>query len=97
MKISGISGSLKQASLNTMLLKNVESVLPYNSTLEIQRLDDIILYNEDLNNEWKPEEIIAFINAIQYSDALLFATLEYNHSIPGVLKNAKNWALRSAF
>jgi len=51
MKISGISGSLKQASLNTMLLKNVESVLPYNSTLEIQRLDDIILYNEDLNNE----------------------------------------------
>jgi len=97
MKILGISGSLKQASLNTLLLNNVESILLDNATLEILRLDDIVLYNEDLDNEKKPEAITAFMNSIQSADALLFATPEYNHSIPGVLKNAIDWASRPAF
>lgn len=97
MKILGISGSLKQASFNTMMLKNVELVLPGNVTLEIQTLDNIVLYNEDLDNEQKPEAVNAFINKIQNADALLFATPEYNHSIPGVLKNAIDWASRPAF
>lgn len=97
MNILGISGSLKQASLNTMLLHNVERVLPSHSTLQIQRLDDIVLYNEDLDKEQKPDSIHAFINNIQNADALLFATPEYNHSIPGVLKNAIDWASRPAF
>jgi len=97
MKILGISGSLKRASLNTLLLKNVELILPDTSTLEILRLDDIILYNEDLDNEQRPKAINAFLNSIQNADALLFATPEYNHSIPGVLKNAIDWASRPAF
>jgi len=97
MKILGISGSLKQASLNTRLLENAAQMLPDGTTLAIQRLDDIVFYNEDLDLPEKPETVRRLIQNIEEADALLFASPEYNHSIPGVLKNAIDWASRPAF
>jgi len=97
MKILGISGSLRQASLNTQLLNNVGIVLPINTFLEIQLLDNLLLYNEDFDNDQKPAGVQLFQNNIREADALIFATPEYNHSIPGVLKNALDWASRPSF
>ena len=97
MKMLGISGRLRQASLNTQLLNNVGAVLPINTFLEIQLLDILLLYNKDLDNDQKPVGVQFFQNNIREADALIFATPEYNNSIPGVLKNALDWASRPSF
>ena len=97
MKILGITGSLRKASFNTRLLNAAADMLPDGTDFSLQRLDDLDLYNEDLDTETKPFQVAAFIENIQNADALLFATPEYNHGIPGVLKNAIDWASRPAF
>lgn len=97
MKVLGITGSLRVDSLNTYLLKNVEAHLPTDTTFELLPIDDVPFYNEDLDNDNKPATVITLIEAIEQADALIFATPEYNHSIPGVLKNAIDWASRPAF
>lgn len=96
MKILGISGSLRTDSYNTWLLNNAISVLPEGVRLEIHAIDNIVLFNEDLEKN-KPEGVLSFINAVEEADALLIATPEYNHSIPGCLKNAIDWASRPGF
>lgn len=97
MKILGISGSLRKGSYNTELLNIVKSVLRSDIQFEIKSIDKIPLYNEDLDGDQKPEEVKLFIESIASSDAILFSTPEYNHSISGVLKNAIDWASRPAF
>lgn len=97
MNILGISGSLRKNAYNTQLLQVAAGLLPESSHLEIIGIGDICLYNEDLDGEIKPESVSRFLSAIRSADALLFATPEYNHSIPGGLKNAIDWASRPAF
>jgi chromate reductase len=91
--ILGIAGSLRAQSFNRSLLKNAQERLPADAALEIYDLDDVPLYNQDLEQALPPgvERLKA---AIARSDAILFATPEYNYSIPGVLKNAIDWASR---
>ena len=96
MNILGISGSLRTHSYNTWLLKNAVRVLPEGVRLKIHAIDNIVLFNEDLEKN-KPEGALSFINAVEAADALLIATPEYNHSIPGCLKNAIDWASRPGF
>lgn len=96
MKILGISGSLRTNSYNTWLLNSVVKVLPEGVRLEIHAIENIALFNEDLENN-KPDDVVSFINAIETADALLIATPEYNHGIPGGLKNAIDWASRPGF
>jgi chromate reductase len=91
--ILGISGSLRAASFSTALLWNARELLPENVSLEIADLSGIPLFNQDLENE-PPEDVRDFKARIAGADAVLFAVPEYNYSIPGVLKNAIDWASR---
>jgi len=96
-KILGISGSLRTGSYNTRLLSSAAAGLEKPHSLELYSLEDIPFYNEDLENDSRPATVQNLLDAIDAADALLFATPEYNHSVPGVLKNAIDWASRPAF
>jgi len=96
MHILGFAGSLRKESYNRKLLKIAQGLLPENTTFEIFDLIDIPLFNEDVEAEGLPTAVEAFRNAIQKADALLISSPEYNSSITGVLKNAIDWASRSA-
>lgn len=95
-KILGISGSLRKASHNTALLRAVADVLPEGVTLEFYTdLREIPPYDDDVRVEsGMPPAVEAFRTRIREADAVLFCSPEYNFSIPGVLKNAIDWASR---
>ena len=93
--ILGISGSLRKASFNTALLHAAKEVMPKNASLDIKTLQGIPLYNGDEEvAHGVPASVVEFQKAIVESNAILIATPEYNNSIPGVLKNAIDWASR---
>ncbi|GIV84769.1 MAG: NAD(P)H-dependent FMN reductase [Candidatus Roseilinea sp.] len=91
--ILGISGSLRRGSFNTALLRNAQAMLPADASLEIADLSGIPLFNQD-HEHAPPEAVRTFKAKIAGADALLFAVPEYNYSLPGVLKNAIDWASR---
>jgi len=90
----GIAGSVRQGSYNRLLLKAASRLLPPSTRLDIFEINRIPLYNQDLEERAFPEEVMIFKRKIEASDALLISTPEYNHSYPGVLKNAIDWASR---
>lgn len=92
-KILGFAGSLRKGSFNRALINAALELAPEGAELKIFDLDGIPLYNQD-NEGRPPERVVAFKEAIRNADALLIATPEYNYSIPGVLKNAIDWASR---
>jgi chromate reductase, NAD(P)H dehydrogenase (quinone) len=95
MRILAISGSLRRDSHNTRLLRAAAEMLPPGVELvHFDGLADVPPYNEDLDGDRAPEGVEALRAAIAEADALLIATPEYNASIPGVLKNAVDWASR---
>ena len=92
MRLLGLSGSLRAGSHNRRLLDVAASVLPAEVSMEIyQGLRDVPPYQEDAD---APEAVVALRDAIEAADAVLIATPEYNGSIPGLLKNALDWASR---
>lgn len=91
--VLGISGSLRKASYNSALLRVASELLPTGMTLEIYDLAPLPLYNQDLEADL-PQAVQDFKASVAAADALLIATPEYNYSIPGVLKNALDWASR---
>jgi chromate reductase len=93
-KILGIAGSLRENSYNKLLLKAASKLLPPFTELEIYDIDKIPLYNQDVEETGLPDEVKEFKAKIEAADALLISTPEYNHSYPGVLKNAIDWASR---
>ena len=97
MKILGISGSLRKDSYNTALLNTARRLMEHAAALESFDLTGVPFYNADIDGDIKPEPVQALKEAISGADALLFATPEYNYSIPGVLKNAIDWASRPAY
>ncbi|MBM7842376.1 NADPH-dependent FMN reductase [Herpetosiphon giganteus] len=94
LKIVGISGSLRKDSFNTALLHAAAELMPAGVEFSIVTLHEIELFNEDVEREGFPAAVVALREAISSADALLIATPEYNYSIPGVLKNALDWASR---
>jgi len=94
MKILGISGSLRKGSYNSSLLRTAQTLAPGGVTIEIADISDIPLYNEDVREQGYPPSTLRFREQIRAADALLFVTPEYNYSVPGVLKNAIDWASR---
>jgi chromate reductase len=92
--ILGISGSLRKQSFNTASLRASMSLLPPGVSMEIFDISAIPLYNEELYEQGFPAPVQLMRDKIAAADALLFATPEYNYSIPGVLKNAIDWASR---
>ena len=93
--VLGISGSLRKDSYNTGLLNAASELLPESMTLEKYDLSRVPLYNDDVRAIGYPKPVQEFRERIAAADALLIATPEYNYSIPGVLKNAIDWASRS--
>jgi chromate reductase len=95
MKVLAISGSLRSGSHNRKLLRAAAELLPSDVELEIwDGLKAVPPYDEDDDTELAPATVTRLRDAIAGADALLFATPEYNHSIPGQLKNAVDWASR---
>lgn len=92
-KILGIAGSLRKGSYNRAALRIAQKLVPDNAVLEIFDLDKIPPFNEDLEKQM-PESVVNLKEKIRSADAVLFVTPEYNYSIPGVLKNAIDWASR---
>ena len=94
MRILGISGSLRQGSYNTRLLRAAAEALPSGAELELLGgLEEIPPFNEE--DERDPPDPVALLRArIAAADAILISTPEYNASIPGLLKNAIDWASR---
>jgi chromate reductase len=91
----GISGSLRQGSYNTALLRAGAALMPPGSTLELVTLHRIPLYDGDLElREGIPEAVQALKQRVKACDGVLLATPEYNNGIPGVLKNAVDWLSR---
>jgi len=94
MRILGLSGSLRRESHNTRLLRGAGTLLPQEVELTVfEGLGEIPPFNED-EELTPPPAVVAFKAAIAEADAVLIATPEYNSSIPGVLKNALDWASR---
>jgi chromate reductase len=95
MRILGISGSFRRDSHNTRLLRAAALTLPPGAELELfDGLGAVPPYCEDADSEPAPEAVAYLRDEIAAADALLIATPEYNASIPGVLKNAIDWASR---
>jgi NAD(P)H-dependent FMN reductase len=94
-RLVGISGSLRQASFNTALLANAAQLLPDGVSLEVRTLHGIPLYDGDEEAAHGiPEAVIQLKEAIAAADGVILATPEYNNGIPGVFKNAIDWASR---
>ena len=91
--ILGIAGSLRRASYNRALLHAAQQFVPANISLNIFDIAGIPLFNQD-DEKTPPTEVVEFKTRIRAADAILIATPEYNYSIPGVLKNAIDWASR---
>jgi chromate reductase len=92
-RILGIAGSLRRGSYNQAALRAAKLLVPENSEIDLFQLDDIPMFNED-EEKRPPSSILELKNRIRRADALLIVTPEYNYSIPGVLKNAIDWACR---
>ena len=94
MKVLGISGSLRRDSHNTELLRAAATLLPSGVEFELyEGLREIPAYDADLEGE-RPLAVRRLAEALERADAVLFATPEYNHSVPGFLKNAIDWVSR---
>lgn len=90
--ILGFAGSLRKNSFNRSILRAALEMVP-DAELEIFDLEGIPPFNQDQENQ-PPEKVKEFKAKIRAADAILIATPEYNYSIPGVLKNAIDWASR---
>lgn len=94
LNVLGLSGSLRRASLNTALLRAAAELAPADTAVIIHPLNEIPLYDEDLEQRGLPPSVLDLRDAIQRSDAMLLATPEYNGSTSAALKNALDWATR---
>jgi chromate reductase len=97
MRVLGISGSLRRDSFNSALLRVAAERLPAGVELvAYERLADLPPYDEDVELDGVPAPVEHLRRAVRDADAVLIATPEYNHSIPGQLKNALDWVSRPA-
>ncbi len=92
-KILGIAGSLRKDSYNLFALKAAQELVPDDAILDLIELHGIPVFNQD-NEMTLPAAVAEFKQKILEADAIIFATPEYNFSIPGGLKNAIDWASR---
>jgi len=93
-RILGIAGSLRRGSFNAATLRTAQELAPAGMTIDIFDIAPIPLYNEDVRQQGFPAPVEDLRARIKAADGLLIVTPEYNYSIPGVLKNAIDWASR---
>jgi len=92
-RILGIAGSLRRDSYNRATLRAAMELAPEGASIETFELDDIPAFNQD-DEQNPPAKVVELKQRIREVDAILFVTPEYNYSVPGVLKNAIDWASR---
>lgn len=92
-RILGIVGSLRTGSYNRAMLKAAQQLVPAGAKLDLVELQGIPVFDQDQEMS-PPAAVVVFKQRILAADAILFATPEYNYSLPGVLKNAIDWASR---
>jgi chromate reductase, NAD(P)H dehydrogenase (quinone) len=92
--ILGVAGSLRRGSYNRGLIRAAMRLAPPGVIIVPHDIGDLPLYNADLEADGDPEPVGRWKRAIEGADALLVATPEYNRCVPGVLKNAIDWASR---
>jgi chromate reductase len=97
MRVLGIAGSHRSGSYNQALLRAAREVAPIGMEIEEFDIRGLPFYDGDVEAAGDPVSVTAFKEAIRDADALLIATPEYNRGIPGVLKNAVDWASRPPF
>lgn len=90
----GLSGSLRSESYSTAVLRSLAERLPDDIALSIHDYGEVPLYNQDLDGADAPLAVQALRQAVAESDGLVIVTPEYNYGMPGVLKNALDWASR---
>src|SRR5215211_5984493 len=95
MNVIGISGSLRKGSFNTAALRAAQGLAPEGMRIETAEIGDLPLYNDDVRVAGYPAPVARLRGQLATADAILFVTPEYNYSIPGVLKNAIDWASRA--
>ena len=93
MNILAISGSLRKDSFNTALVHALQSLAPAGMKIEVAEIGDLPLYDQDAEAAF-PAAARTLKDKIEAADGIIIATPEYNRSIPGVLKNAIDWASR---
>jgi chromate reductase len=92
-RILGIAGSLRNESYNRAALRAATELAPEGATLETFELNGIPGFNQD-DEQNPPPQVVELKRLVREVDAILFVTPEYNYSVPGVLKNAIDWASR---
>ena len=92
-RLLGIAGSIRRESYNRAALRAATQLLQDGATLEVFELDGIPGFNQD-EEQNPPAKVTELKKRIREADAILIVTPEYNYSIPGVLKNAIDWASR---
>lgn len=92
-RILGIAGSLRRESFNRAALRAATELAPEGASIQIFELNDIPGFNQD-EEQNPPAPVVELKKQIREADAILIVTPEYNYSIPGVLKNAIDWASR---
>ena len=92
-RILGIAGSLRRESFNRAALRAATQLVPEGVTIDIFELDGIPGFNQD-EEQNPPPKVAELKRRIREADAILIVTPEYNYSVPGVLKNAIDWASR---
>ncbi|MDB5361200.1 MAG: NADPH-dependent reductase [Rhodospirillales bacterium] len=93
-KLLGIGGSVRRDSYSVAVLRAIGESVPDGVSFEIFPLDDVPIYNQDLDTAIPPPAVVALRAAIDDADGVVISSPEYNHSISGVLKNALDWASR---
>ena len=96
MKIIGISGSLRKASVSTALLRTAATLTPYQVKLMVyDGLGNLPHFNPELDKESLPIGVTDFRSQLNSSSGVIISTPEYAHGVPGVLKNALDWLVAS--
>ena len=96
-RLLGMSGSLRSGSNSNAVLATLREIFAERARLDLYDLAPIPSYNQDFEGDRRPPAVKAMLAAIAESDGLVLCAPEFNHSIPGVLKNALDWASRPAF
>jgi chromate reductase, NAD(P)H dehydrogenase (quinone) len=96
-RLIGMSGSLRTGSYSIAVLNTLRDKFAGTADLTVWDLASVPLYNQDFEGEKRPAPVKALLAAIAEADGLVLCAPEFNHSIPGVLKNALDWASRPAF
>lgn len=97
LKIVGIAGSLRNASYSQMVLKSIAGLLPQGTEVDAIDIGLLPHYNEDVEHGGLPQSVASARARVIASDAVIIVTPEFNHGVPGVLKNTLDWLSRPAF